>query len=153
MAFISKSCTSNTGFINIDAIKSVVNSFKDHLQINGCKDYTNCEYFNGNLTNSNLKTPSEMFIYLVKCSDSLNPWFKFYESIFQNQSSDQMVLTINKVLKRTKVDHEDLFNIAAKILKNIEELFSLNLKPSKNITEEMENLLEQKKVNRREGNN
>ena len=79
-----------------------------------------------------------MFLYLVKCSENLNPWFKFYDNIFQNQSSDQMVLTINKVLKRTKGEHEDLYDIAATIFRHVEALFTQKLH-----TEGMENLFKQ----------
>ena len=144
LAFISKSCTSNTGFINIDAINLVVSSFKEILQINDCEG---CEYINDNLSNSNLTTPSEMFLYLVKCSENLNPWFRFYENIFQNQSSDHMVLTINKVLKRTKGNHEDLYDIAAKIFNNLNTLFSLKLKTPQKLTEGIEDLSQQNDSN------
>ena len=145
IAFLSKSCKSNTGFINIDAIKSVVNSFQEKLQINIC-EASYCNYPNGNLSNANLSIPSEMFLFLVSCSKDLNPWFKFYENIFENQPPDQMVLTLNKILKSTKEKEKDLHDIAVKIFKKLDEQFSLKYKTIQNLTEGVGSLIEQKSI-------
>ena len=148
VAFLSKSCKSNTGFINIDAIKSVVNSFQEQLQINTCEADNNCNYINANLTNVNLSKPAEMFLYLVSCSIDLNPWYKFYENIFEAQPPDQMVLTLNKILKSTKEKAKDLYDIAAKIFQNLDEVLVLKYKTIQNLTQGVTSLTNQKSFNK-----
>ena len=121
--FVSRSCGS--GFINLDSMKSEVSLIEQHFQGNICQNGT-CEKVNKNFTNSNLKTPAEMFMYLVSCSEMLKPWFKFYEDLFQNNAPDKIVLTINKVLKSTKAkDKMDLNGIAAAISRKLESLISI----------------------------
>ena len=85
-----------------------------------------------------------MFLYLVSCSIDLNPWYKFYENIFEAQPPDQMVLTLNKILKSTKEKEKDLYDIAAKIFQNLDELLVLKYKTIQNLTQGVTSLPNQK---------
>ena len=124
--FVFKSCNTNTRFLNVDSIKSEVGLFGQFLQ--GCEDGS-CDKFYANFTNDQLKTPSEMFLYMVSCSDTLKPWFQFYKDLFQSYSSEKIVLTVNRILKSTNAKkNKKLNDIAAELFRRLEVLFFLNLK-------------------------
>ena len=59
-----------------------------------------------NISTENLKTAAEMYIYLITCpgNDELQDWFKlwstFYIDLFQNKSANQIILTLNRVMKQ-----------------------------------------------------
>ena len=124
--FLFQSCNTNTRFLNVDSIKSEVDLFEQFLQ--GCEDGS-CDKLYANFTNDQLKTPAEMFLYMVSCSDTLKPWFKFYKDLFHSYSSEKIVLTVNKILKSTDAKkNKKLNDIAAEIFRRLEVLFSLKLK-------------------------
>ena len=52
-----------------------------------------------NITKDQMKVAAEMFVYLNFCPDSLKAWFLFYNDLFENKSSDVIILTLNRILK------------------------------------------------------
>ena len=57
------------------------------------------------LTNEELQSAGEMFLYLTMCSDTIEPWIVFYNNLFQTQSPDLVLLTLNRLIKGTKTEH------------------------------------------------
>ena len=45
------------------------------------------EQINDNLTNKELKTAGEIFLYLNSCPKTIEPWIVFYKTLFQNPIS------------------------------------------------------------------
>ena len=74
------------------------------------------------MTRPILNFASDLFFNLMVCSDSLKPWFLFYTDLFQNQSPQKIVLTLNRILKGNKTHwNKKLKDIAQK---NFEEVSS-----------------------------
>ena len=60
---------------------------------------------NENITSEELETAAKMFIFLNSCpfDDNSVEWFKswalFYKDLFRTQSPDQIILTLNRMMK------------------------------------------------------
>ena len=54
---------------------------------------------NETLTNEELKIAAEMFLYLTMCHDTIKPWMAFYKDLFKTQSPEQIILTLNRMIK------------------------------------------------------
>ena len=54
------------------------------------------------LTNEELRMAAEIFMYLTICPDSVKPWLAFYKDLLQTQSLNQIILTLNRLLKGSK---------------------------------------------------
>ena len=60
---------------------------------------------NENITSEELETAAKMFIFLNSCpfDDNSVEWFKswhlFYKDLFHTQSPDQIILTLNRMMK------------------------------------------------------
>ena len=64
------------------------------------------ENLNDNLTNAELQTAAEMLLYLNMCPDTIKPWLLFYKDLFQTQSPDLIILTLNRLVKTSsKTEH------------------------------------------------
>ena len=83
---------------------SQVEAVEQELQIESS------EQINDNLTNDKLQTAAEMFVYLIMCPNDMKPWIVFYKNLFKTQSPDQIILTLNRIIKGSKTVH--LTNIA-----------------------------------------
>ena len=90
-----------------------------------------------NVTNKDLQSGAEMFIYLNICQDLQRSWFLFYTDLLQNQSPDQMILTLSRVFKggtasRTTISRK-LFDRIASVLslkyENVSSLLKGKLSP------------------------
>ena len=77
-----------------------------------------------NLTTTDLKNAAEMFIYLNICPKTLKPWLVFYRDLFQTESLERIVLTLNRMMKGTGTD-KYFKSLAQKLFKKISSLFSL----------------------------
>ena len=78
------------------------------------------------MTRPILNFASDLFFNLMVCSDSLKPWFLFYKDLFQNQSPQKIVLTLNRILKGNKTHwNKKLKDIAQKIFKEVSYSLSL----------------------------
>ena len=88
------------------------------------------EQIDESLTIDELKTAAEMFLYLNTCPDS--SWFKswtlFYKDLFLSQSADQIILTLNRMMKtkttETSQDNDGKVR-AKKLMKRVKSLMIL----------------------------
>ena len=79
------------------------------------------EQINETLTNEELQTAGEIFVYLIMCSDTMKPWIIFYKELFQTQSPDQIILTLNRLMKGVKTAQTEHFaRIAESLFKSME---------------------------------
>ena len=92
-----------------------------------------------NMTYSELNTAAEMFTYLKTCPHtvSLREWFitwaNFHNDRFETQSADQVLLTLNRMMKNNspknkdgKIRAEKLFNRATTLLRmNYDDIQSM----------------------------
>ena len=79
------------------------------------------ENLNDNLTNAELQTAAEMLLYLNMCPDTIKPWLLFYKDLFQSQSPDQIILTLNRLIK-TSSKTEHFGKIAETLYKRMKRL-------------------------------
>ena len=84
------------------------------------------EYINETLTNVDLKTAAEMFLYLNSCPSSwFKYWLPFYADLFQTQSAANIVLTINRILKKNIIGDDMIYNNNKNIFTKITNLLEL----------------------------
>ena len=76
-----------------DIMLSQVKAVEQELQIESSAK------INETYTNEELKMAGEMFLYLTMCPESIKPWLVFYKDLFQTQSPDQIILTLNRIMK------------------------------------------------------
>ena len=106
--------------IEDDDILSLVKAIEMELDINST------EAIFENVTKHNLKTIGESFIYLYSCSNPLKNWLNFYEDLFQNQSPDIILLSLNRILKGKKsIQNSHFKTLARKLLNEFTSLLSL----------------------------
>ena len=78
----------------------------------------------GNITDEVLKLSAEMYIYLNICPGTLGSWFLFYQDLFQTQTLNKIILTLNRLTKvATEKEYfkslaQNLFKKAATIIHN-----------------------------------
>ena len=73
-----------------------------------------------------LENVAKMFLYVYSCPDILKPWFNFYSDLFQNQSPQQMLLTLNRMIKNNgNSNSKDSRAIAKKLFMEATDLMSL----------------------------
>ena len=63
------------------------------------------DQINDTFTREELKTAGELFLYLTMCPDTIEPWILFYKNLFETQSTDQIILTLNRLMKDAKSLH------------------------------------------------
>ena len=85
-------------------------------------------------------TAGEMFLYLNTCPDS--PWFKswssFYKNLFLTQQVDQIILTLNRMMKTETSQDKDGKLRAEKLLKRSTRLLSLEYEMIQSLLTEKE---------------
>ena len=84
-----------------------------------------------NVSRETLKAASKMFLYINSCSMSMKPWFLFYKDLFQNHSPDQIMLTLNRIMKSNR--NKKLISITKKLFKKINSLLSLKYLDIENV--------------------
>ena len=89
-----------------------------------------------NMTAENLSNAAEIFIYLNTCTDTwFKSWYTFYNDLFQTQSVDKIILTLNRMMKSENLDNkirdEKLFEKSTTLFslkyEEIQKLFSMDL--------------------------
>ena len=96
------------------------------------------EYINETLSNEELKTAAEMFLYLVACpSKLLKSWSSFYTDLFLTQPPDQIILTLNRMMKTDTSHDKDAKVRAEKLLKRSKSLMSLKYKEIQSLRPEI----------------
>ena len=75
-------------------------------------------------THDQLTNAADLFIYLVMCPDTIKPWIGLYKDLFQTQSPDQILLTLNRIMKGTKTP-KDLYlnNLAENLFVKLKNMF------------------------------
>ena len=87
-----------------------------------------------NVTDAKLSTAVQMFLYLSTCSDILQPWLKFYSDLFDKESLDHIILSLNRLLKVDKSPRTNGYKkIAREIMKKITVMFSLKYQEIRNL--------------------
>ena len=105
--FMIKTCGEN--ILTIGAIQSVVEALEQELKAKGSETIMN-------LTDSELKTSSEMFIYLVSCYKEMSQWYWDYQSLFKNGSPREIILQLNRLMRMGDPVQARLFKIVEKEL-------------------------------------
>ena len=55
-----------------------------------------------NITEANLKTAAEIFIFLSICPGEYKKFMELYQNIFQTNSPEKIILTLNRMMKGNK---------------------------------------------------
>ena len=67
-----------------------------------------------------LETAAKMFIYLNTCPGKLKSWFLFYKYLFETESLDKILLTLNRMMKSSRIEkHHFLTTISKKVFMNM----------------------------------
>ena len=94
-----------------------------------------------NISAVHVETAAKMFIYLNTCAstDSLKDWFKlwsgFYNNLFQTQSLNHILLTLNRMMKDETRGNSDAKLRAQKLFKRMKTLFTLEYEYITNTSE------------------
>ena len=84
-------CFKDDTLLGGDAMLSQVKAVEQMLQIKSS------EQNNEALKNEELQTAAEKFLYLTMCPNTIKSWLLFYKDLFQTQSPDQIILTLNRL--------------------------------------------------------
>ena len=85
--------------------------------------------FNVYLPENKLESLAKMFLYLNSCPGHLKAWVTFYNNLFGSKPPDEIVLTLNRILKSDKWPlTKDSKVIARNLLDKVTTLFSLKYK-------------------------
>ena len=79
------------------------------------------------ISRKTLETAAQMYIYVRLCQHSIKPWALFYMDLLQNKSPDEIMLTLNRILKTDFKNDQNkaLLEIASDLLKQITSLLQL----------------------------
>ena len=111
-------CDGSNNLLTGDNMWSQVKAMEQKLQIESS------ELKNETLTNEELKTAAEMFLYLTMCPNDIKPWLRFYKNLFQTQTPNQIILTLNRIMKGTKTktaETEKFANIAETLFESMKK--------------------------------
>ena len=95
-----------------------------------------------NMTEETLQEAAEMFIFLTSCSESVRSWFYFYEDLFTERTQEQIIVTLNRVLKgQTTPENKDMKTIAIKLFRKVNNILSLKFTEIKHMIQGIDNPL------------
>ena len=117
---VNKKC--NNDILDDDFILSQVEAVEQKLQIKSSQQKIET------LTNEDLQTAAEMFIYLNMCPKI---WFKFWSSFYSElflQTTDKIILTLNRMMKSKGTQVKDGNIRAEKLMEKITNKLSLRYK-------------------------
>ena len=107
----------NNNILSSDVRLSQVSAVEQILQIDPLKQIED-------LTNEELQTAAEMFIYLNSCPTKWSKsWSSFYKDLFLTQPTNQIILTLNRMMKTKRSEDGKLR--AEKLMKRTSNLLSL----------------------------
>ena len=82
------------------------------------------EFVFENMPRQHLKTASEMFLYLkVKFEPVTKMWLEFFGNLFENESADQIVLTLSRIMRKTKGNN--IYLVSEMLFRKATNLFQL----------------------------
>ena len=93
-----------------------VESVQQYLHVKSSDDVSD------QMTNETLEIAAKMFWYLNSCTKESKPWVQFYTNLFQNSPPDQIVLSLNRILKK---DNKKFDAIAMTLFHNLTSLLNL----------------------------
>ena len=142
--FGNQKCDTYNTFLSADKISSQVEAVELNLKIESS------EQINETLTKEELQTAGEMFLYLNTCPIQDNDtwtlnWKVFYDYLFLTQPADQIILTLNRMMKGETPQDKDVRVRAEKLMKRISSLMSLSF-------ENIQSLLPEKNSRKRSVN-
>ena len=94
-----------------------VESVQQYLHVKSSDDVSE------QMTNKTLEIAAKMFWYLNSCTKESKPWVQFYTNLFQNSPPDQIVLSLNRILKK---DNKKFGAIAMTLFQNLTSVLNLN---------------------------
>ena len=120
---IDLDCNYEDTLLEDDNKLSLVKAVEQKLQIKSSKK--KLETFTKEL----LKPAAELFLYLNSCPDIwFRFWSNFYTELFLTESTDQIILTLNRMMKSMNTQVRDGNIRAGKLLKKISTKLSLRYK-------------------------
>ena len=115
---LDMSCDNNN-ILSSDVRLSLVSAMEQILQIDPLNQIEA-------LTNEELQTAAEMFIYLNSCPTKWSKsWSSFYKDLFLTQPTNQIILTLNRMMKTEASQDKDGKILAEKLLRKSAKLLSL----------------------------
>ena len=129
---LEKSCISRTVLLTSDNQMTHVKAVEQELQLESSDQVVET------MTKEELQSSAEMFIYLIMCPEAIVPWFTYYNDLFLTKSVDQIILSLNRIMKTKSTQNMDAKG-AENLLKRISNLMLLqferiqNLLPGKNL--------------------
>ena len=118
--FLNRLCNQPKTLYTGADIMSNVESVENLLEVNSS------EITIDDMPRSTLQTAGEMYLYLNSCPENLKPWFQLYTDLFQSQTLNQIVLTLNRILKVEDSPKIKGFKRITRVLfKRISTLYSL----------------------------
>ena len=113
-------CNSADTLLEDEIKMSQVEAVEQKLQIESSEE--KLETF----TKEELQTAAELFLYLNSCPDIwFRFWSNFYTELFLTESTDQIILTLNRMMKSMDTQIKDGNIRAEKLLKRISTKLSL----------------------------
>ena len=101
------------------------------------------------MTVEDLNIAAKMFLYLNVCQDLQRSWFLFYTDLLQNQSPDQMILTLSRVFKGGTASRT---TISRKLFDRISSVLSLKYESVSSLLKgKLSPLIEKENLNNVEG--
>ena len=98
--------------LTADDVLALVKAVEQKLKIKSSED------IDDTFTNDELQTAAESFIYLSTCpKDDMRAWFMFYNNLFMTKSADQIILTLNRMMKTKTSQDNDAKVRSEKLLK------------------------------------
>ena len=106
----TKTCTEN--LIESDRILKVIDYMENRLNVTIPKET------NANIKEEELNIAASEFLYLFSCSDMSRAWILFYKNLFKNKAPDEILLTLNRILKgKNGIHKNDMMTIAKRLFK------------------------------------
>ena len=84
------------------------------------------KYVFENMSRKHLKTASEMFFYLdVKMEPVTKMWLEFFENLFETESANHIILSLNRLMRKTATGSNSNFIVIEKLFRKATILLKL----------------------------
>ena len=80
-----------------------------------------------NISNRTLKSSADAFIYLAVCPGKYNAWARFYKDIFETESPNNILLALNRIMKKTNIEMGILGTVARNSFRVVTEALKQNI--------------------------
>ena len=86
------------------------------------------------IKHDSIERSAQMFIYLNSCPKSIYSWITIFKDLFNNRSPLEIIITLNRILKLSSQEQEDLINITNKIFRKTSLTLSLEFDEINSLT-------------------